>query len=630
MIWLIPVIPLVGSLIVGLAGRRMSRGLIAALACGAAALSLILSVLSLADLLSLPREARVLHASLGSWIASGDLSVSFAFLFDPLSAVMALVVSGVGLLIHIYSIGYMKEHRDYHRFFALLNLFLAEMLILVLADNYLLLFVGWEGVGLCSYLLIGFWFERPAAAAAGTKAFLVNRIGDAAMVVGLIWMILLFGSLDFRIVSADAPSVLAYGSMTASLLTLLLFIGATGKSAQLPLYVWLPDAMEGPTPVSALIHAATMVTAGVYLVARSAPLFQLAPVSLEIVAWVGGLTALYAASIALVQTDIKRVIAYSTISQLGYMFLGLGVGAYAAGIFHLMTHAFFKALLFLSAGSVIHALAGEQDIRNMGALRQSLRVTAGSFLVGALANAGVVPFAGFWSKDEILAAVYTSGHMPLWIIGVLTAAGTGLYMFRLYFLAFEGKPRLDVHTMSHVHEAPWSMRLPLLLLAFGSATVGFVGVPSGSGLFQRFLSSVFPASGHEGAADLGSEVVLAVAALVMAVGGIVVAYRYCLLDPNRAERLAQRHPALYRILLHKYWVDEFYDATVIRPTVGSARMLSEALDARAIDGSVNGIAVLTAWAGSLLRRLQTGEVPAYVLSILVGAVVLLGYLAFSG
>ncbi|PWB80278.1 MAG: NADH-quinone oxidoreductase subunit L [Candidatus Methylomirabilota bacterium] len=630
MIWLIPVIPLAGSLVVGLIGRRMPRMLVAVIACGAATCSLMLSAMSFARLLLLPVEGRQLRASLGSWIASGDFSVSFGFLFDPLSAIMALVVCGVGLLIHIYSIGYMTEDRDYPRFFALLNLFLAEMLILVLADNYLLLFVGWEGVGLCSYLLIGFWFERPAAASAGTKAFLVNRIGDGAIVVGLIWMILLFGSLDFRSVLMDAPTVLAYGSVTASILTLLLFIGATGKSAQLPLYVWLPDAMEGPTPVSALIHAATMVTAGVYLIARSAPLFQLAPLSLDIVAWIGGLTALYAASIALVQTDIKRIIAYSTISQLGYMFLGLGVGAYAAGVFHLMTHAFFKALLFLSAGSVIHALAGEQDMRRMGGLRKYLRVTAWSFLVGALANAGIVPFAGFWSKDEILAAAYASGHWPLWAIGCLTALGTGLYMFRLYFLTFEGRSRLDAHTLGHIHEAPWSMRLPLVLLALGSATVGFVGVPPGSGRLQQFLGQVFPVSAHEVAIEPSVEAVLAVTALAMAIGGIVVAYRYYLVDPHRPETLAARYPTLYRTLFHKYWIDELYDAAVVRPTVNAARTLSEVFDARMVDGTVNGVAALVNRIGSLLRRLQTGQVPAYVLSIVVGAVVLLGYLAFSG
>lgn len=631
MIWLIPVIPLVGSLVVGLMGRRIQKGLVTVVACGAPSLSLLLSLMAFIRLLQMPAEERLLRSSLGFWIASGDFSVSFGFLFDPLSAIMALVVCGVGLLIHIYSIGYMGEDRDYHRFFSLLNLFLAEMLVLVLADNYLLLFVGWEGVGLCSYLLIGFWFEREAAASAGTKAFLVNRIGDSAMVVGLIWMILLFGSLDFQIVFTEAPTLLTHGSVTALLLTLLLFIGATGKSAQLPLYVWLPDAMEGPTPVSALIHAATMVTAGVYLVARSAPLFQLAPVSLEIVAWVGGLTALYAASIALVQTDIKRIIAYSTISQLGYMFLGLGVGAYTAGVFHLMTHAFFKALLFLSAGSVIHALAGEQDIRKMGGLRKSLRVTAKSFLIGALANAGIVPFAGFWSKDEILAAAYGSGHHLLWVIGALTAAGTGLYMFRLYFLAFEGKSRLDAHTLSHLHEAPWSMRLPLVLLALGSATVGFVGIPSGSGLLQRFLGSVFPVSVHEGGSTPPlSEIVLAIVALVMAVGGIAIAFRYCLSDPGRSEALARRYPTLYRTLFHKYWVDELYDAGVVHPTITSARIISESFDARIVDGSVNGIATLATRAGSLLRRLQTGHVPTYVLSILVGAVALLGYLAFYG
>src|SRR5574337_1284587 len=398
MIWLIPVIPLTGSLVVGLTGRRMPRMLAAVIACGAAALSLMLSAMFFVHLLSLPVEERLLRASLGSWIASGDFSVSFGFLFDPLSAIMALVVCGVGLLIHMYSIGYMGEDRDYHRFFALLNLFLAEMLILVLADNYLLLFVGWEGVGLCSYLLIGFWFERPAAASAGTKAFLVNRIGDAAMVVGLIWMILLFGSLDFRTVLTEAPTALVYGSVTALLLTLLLFIGATGKSAQLPLYVWLPDAMEGPTPVSALIHAATMVTAGAYMVARSSPLFNLAPFSLTVVAVIGAVTAVFSATIALVQNDIKRVVAYSTISQLGYMFLGAGAGAYASAVFHLATHAFFKALLFLGAGSVIHSLHGEQDIRKMGGLWKAMPITSWTFLLASLANAGIFPLAGFWSK----------------------------------------------------------------------------------------------------------------------------------------------------------------------------------------------------------------------------------------
>jgi len=630
-IWLIPLSPLVGSLVVGLMGRRMRRSWVAVVACGAASLALLFSLSCFARLISLPAEGRLFRQSLGPWIASGNFSVAFGVLFDPLSAIMALVVSGVGLLIHVYSIGYMAEDRDYHRFFSLLNLFLAEMLVLVLADNYLLLFVGWEGVGLCSYLLIGFWFERPAAASAGTKAFLVNRIGDAAVVVGLIWMIQLFGSLDFQVVFRGAPEALSHGSVAATILSLLLFAGATGKSAQLPLYVWLPDAMEGPTPVSALIHAATMVTAGVYLVARSAPLFQLAPVSLEIVAWIGGLTALYAASIALVQTDIKRVIAYSTISQLGYMFLGLGVGAYAAGIFHLMTHAFFKALLFLAAGSVIHTLRGEQDLRKMGALRKSLGVTAASFLVGALANAGIVPFAGFWSKDEILLATYASGHRLLWGLGALTAAGTGFYMFRLYFLAFEGKSRLDPRLAGHLHEAPWSMRLPLVLLALGSATVGFFGVPPDSGPFHRFLDPVFPAAAHEGgSAAPASGIVLALAALVMALAGIVIAFRYYLQEPGRPEAMAARYPTLYRALLYKYWVDELYEKAVVHPISSAARALSTSCDANMIDGSVNGIASLVGRAGGVLRRLQTGHVPTYVLSILVGVVVLLGYLVFVG
>ena len=630
-IWLIPSIPLLGSLVVGLMGRLIRKSSVTIIACTAASLALLNSLVCFWRLLSLPPEGRLLRQSLGSWIASGDFSAAFGFLFDPLSAIMALVVSGVGLLIHVYSIGYMGEDRDYHRFFSLLNLFLAAMLVLVLADNYLLLFLGWEGVGLCSYLLIGFWFERPAAAAAGTKAFLVNRIGDTAVLVALIWMILLFGSLDFQAVFKEAPATLSHGSLVATVLSLLLFIGATGKSAQLPLYVWLPDAMEGPTPVSALIHAATMVTAGVYLVARSAPLFELAPVSLEIVAWVGGLTALFAASIALVQSDIKRIIAYSTISQLGYMFLGLGVGAYAAGIFHLMTHAFFKALLFLAAGSVIHALGGEQDLRRMGGLRKSLGVTAACFLVGALANAGIVPLAGFWSKDEILAAAYASGHRLLWVLGALTAAGTGFYMFRLYFLAFEGRSRLNPHAAHHLHEAPWSMRLPLVLLALGSATVGFFGVPPDSGLFHRFLGPLFPVATHESGSGVHVPgISLALIALALAVAGIVLAIRYYLRDPEKPEALATRYPGLHRLLLHKYWVDELYGRFVVRPTSAMARALSLSFDAGMVDGSVNGIASLLGRAAGLLRRLQTGHVPAYVLSILAGVVVLLGYLAFHG
>jgi len=630
-LWLIPAIPLLGSLVVGLIGRRMRRSWVSLIACGAGGASLVLSVAGWWRLLSLPPGDRALRQSVTSWIASDDLSVTFGFLLDPLSAVMALVVCGVGLVIHIYAVGYMAEDRDYHRFFSLLNLFLTQMLLLVLADNYLLLFVGWEGVGLCSYLLIAFWFERPAAAAAGTKAFLVTRIGDAAVVVALIWMTALFGSLTFETAFRRAPDALGQGSLAATLLALLLFIGATGKSAQLPLYVWLPDAMEGPTPVSALIHAATMVTAGVYLVARSAPLFHLAPLSLEIVAWVGGLTACYAASIALVQTDIKRVIAYSTISQLGYMFLGLGVGAYTAGIFHLMTHACFKALLFLAAGSVIHALAGEQDVRRMGGLRSALAVTAASFLAGALANAGIAPFAGFWSKDEILFAAYVSGHRLLYGLGALTALGTGLYMFRLYFLAFEGQPRRDPLDLRHLHEAPWSMRAPLILLAVASGVVGFLGVPPDSGPFHRFLDPVFPVGLHGGAAEAGrSQTALALVSLLLSAAGIAIAARYYLRDPWRADAVAARLPRLYRTLLHKYWVDEVYERLLVRPAMDLAAGLSRRLDAGIVDRSVDGLAALLVAAGALLRRVQTGRVPAYVLSILGGVVLLLGYLAFRG
>src|SRR5574341_1093571 len=441
---LIPLLPFAGFLIAGLFGKYLKERA-AYVAVGGVAGAFLFSVGAFFDVL----HGTVINENLYSWIAVGNLSVNVGFQIDQLTAVMLLVVTTLSSLIHIYSVGYMHGDKGYARFFAYLELFTFFMLVLVMANNFLLLFVGWEGVGLCSYLLIGFWYEKKSASDAGVKAFVVNRIGDFGFILGMMFIFVTFGSLDFaevfKAVATEAANhsylVLGVEVSVITLIALLLFVGATGKSAQLPLYVWLPDAMEGPTPVSALIHAATMVTAGVFMVARCAPIFTLSPTAMTVVAVVGGLTAVFAATIGLVQTDIKRIIAYSTISQLGYMFLGLGVGAYAAGIFHLMTHAFFKALLFLGAGSVIHALAGEQDLRGMGGLRRSLRVTAGCFLVGALANAGIIPFAGFWSKDEILLAAYASGHRLLWIVGALTAAGTGFYMFRLYFLAFEGESR---------------------------------------------------------------------------------------------------------------------------------------------------------------------------------------------
>jgi len=400
-LWLVPVWPLVGFLTNGFFGRRIGKRAVGMIACGSVGLSLLFSLTAVAELLALPHGARVTQV-VAPWIASGNFQADWGLLLDPLSAVMILVVSGVGFLIHVYSVGYMHEDPDYPRFFTYLNLFTFSMLMLVLANNYLLLYVFWEAVGLCSYLLIGFWFEKKSAADAGKKAFIVNRVGDFGFALGVMLLWTSLGTLQYDQVFASAPAQFPAGGAVVTAITLLLFMGATGKSAQLPLYVWLPDAMEGPTPVSALIHAATMVTAGIYMVARSAPLFELAPLSLSVMAWIGGLTAVFAATIALVQNDIKRIIAYSTISQLGYMFLGCGVGAYAAAIFHLMTHAFFKALLFLGSGSVIHGLSGEQDIRKMGGLRKHMPITAFTFLIGALANAGIFFLAGFWSKDEIL------------------------------------------------------------------------------------------------------------------------------------------------------------------------------------------------------------------------------------
>jgi NADH-quinone oxidoreductase subunit L len=537
-------------------------------------------------------------------------------------------VSGVGFLIHVYAVGYMHGDRDFSRFFTYLNLFTFSMLMLVLANNYLLLYVFWEAVGLCSYLLIGFWFERPAAADAGKKAFIVNRVGDFGFGLGVMLLWTALGTVQYTDVFAAAPARLAAGGGLVTAITLLLFLGATGKSAQIPLYVWLPDAMEGPTPVSALIHAATMVTAGVYMVARSAPLFNLAPVSMATVAWVGGLTAVFAASIALVQTDIKRVVAYSTISQLGYMFLGCGVGAYGAAIFHLMTHAFFKALLFLGAGSVIHGLSGEQDLRKMGGLRRHMPVTAWTFLVAALANAGIVPLAGFWSKDEILYGAFAGGHFGVWVLGIGGAFLTGFYMLRCYWLAFEGPSRAADHGR-HAHESPPVMTVPLAILAFFAVVVGFVGVPPEHGVYHRFVEPVFAAAGgtavHE--ALLG-ETPMAILSLVIAGAGVLTAIRFYAWRPELPDRWAAKYPAAHRWLLHKYYVDELYDALFVEPIRRLAVWCWRGFDEPIVDGSVNGVGALVRAGSSALRYLQTGYVMSYVLSFVVGVVAIVGFLAF--
>ena len=625
-LWLIPLWPLLGFLVNGFVGRRISKRAVGAVACGSVGLSLLSSLMAVWQLLGMPAEARRVEQVLAPWIWVGDLRADWGLLLDPLSGVMILVVTGVGFLIHIYSIGYMHDDRDYSRFFTYLNLFMVSMLLLVLADNYLLLFVGWEAVGLCSYLLIGFWFEKDVAANAGKKAFIVNRVGDFGFTLGVMLLWSTLGTLNYAEVFKAAPTQLTAGGGVVTAIALLLFVGATGKSAQLPLYVWLPDAMEGPTPVSALIHAATMVTAGVYMVARSAPLFDMAPLAMGVVAWIGAITAVFAATIALVQTDIKRIIAYSTISQLGYMFLGCGVGAYGAGIFHLSTHAFFKALLFLGAGSVIHGLGGEQDIRYMGGLRRHMPITAWTFLLGALANSGIL-LAGFWSKDEILYGAASTGHWGIWALGAGGAFLTAFYMMRCYYLVFEGQFRVRGEAAHHLHESPPVMTIPLAVLALFAAFVGLIGVPPEHGIYHQFVASVFERTAAEPHAAVPG-LLMAAISLAIALAGLVVASVFYLRRPQVPERLAATHPEVYRTLLNKYYVDELYAALVVEPIRAGSLWLWQRFDEPVIDGSVNGLGALVRAGSRGLRRTQTGYVMNYVLSFIIGVVAILGYLAF--
>lgn len=610
--WIV-LFPLLGVLFNVFTGPRLGRKAINLVSPGVVLLSFLFSF---AALLQLPPEG-VLVDAVYTWITAGTLQVDFALRVDPLSATMILIVTGVGFLIHVYSTGYMAHDEDVARYFAYLNLFTAAMLLLVLGDNLLLLFVGWEGVGLCSYLLIGFWYTDDEKASAGKKAFIVNRIGDAGFLLGIF---LLFWSLgekgvwtvSFSEIHAHA-SLLAVETVTA--ICLLLFVGATGKSAQIPLYVWLPDAMAGPTPVSALIHAATMVTAGIYMIARLHFLYSMAPTALAVVAVVGALTAFFAATIALVQTDIKRVLAYSTVSQLGYMFLGLGVGAYAAGVFHLMTHAFFKALLFLGAGSVIHAMSEEQDIRRMGGLKPKMPTTYGTFLVACLAIAGFPGLSGFFSKDLILEETFASPHgsVLLWLIGTLTAGLTAFYMFRLLFVTFWGETRAPHEVVHHIHESPTVMTMPLVLLA----VLSFVG---GYFTLVPFLAPVF---GAHHAAHVSA--LVKYLPTVAGLAGIGLAYQMYVRDPSIAERLAQQYAAVYHLLLNKYYVDELYDRLVVRPAVVASQWLWRVWDTLIIDGTVNGTAQTVAANGLLLRLWQTGNVQVYALSFLLGAMAILGY-----
>ncbi len=674
-LWLIPVLPFIGFLLNGLLGRRLSRAGVAAIALLFTALPflMVLNVWAHFSSLTLPHVER-----LAPWIQTATFHADFAFSLDQLTLIMLLIITGVGFLIHVYSVGYMAHEEGFWRFFAYLNLFMFFMLTLVLAENFLLLFVGWEGVGLASYLLIGFYFQRNSAADAGKKAFIVNRVGDFGFLLAMFLTIVHFGTLSFGEVFSQITQHPEWHGGFLTAIGLLLVLGATGKSAQIPLYIWLPDAMEGPTPVSALIHAATMVTAGVYMVARSHVLFDRAPLALAVVAIIGALTAFFAATVGIVQTDIKRVLAYSTISQLGYMFMACGVAAYSAGIFHLLTHAFFKALLFLAAGSVIHAMNGEQDMRLMGGLRKDIPITFWTMTAGVFAIAGFPPFSGFFSKDEILADAFRAPHIGpiLWFIGWITAFLTAFYMFRLWYLTFFGQRRSeDPHPQAHgsqaedagqahahgVHESPWVMLVPLIILAVLSVAGGWIGIPQslgGNNTFAHFLDpathttplsyeqvSVAMNTNPEAATAANTtqpaeapespntERILTLLSVLAAIGGLLLADTLYRRKPELPDRIAGRLHALYRLICNKYWVDQFYGLIIVRPLLFLSRyVLWGAVDRGVIDGGGFLLGGGAQGAGSALRRLQSGNIRSYAgwLAIGAAAILLLSYFGFGG
>ena len=617
-VWWIPACPLAGALLNVVLGRLISRRA-HWIAIPAVAGSFVAACVVFARV----ARGEVFTVRLFRWIVAGEFETAVTAHVDQLTGVMLLVVTGVGLLIHVYSAGYMRGDPGYARFFAYMNLFVFSMTMLVLAGDFLLLYVFWEAVGLCSYLLIGFWYERESAAQAGKKAFVVNRVGDFGFGLGVMWLWTAVGTLDYTGVFKAAPTLPV---ATATGIALLLFLGACGKSAQLPLHVWLPDAMEGPTPVSALIHAATMVTAGVYMVARSHALFERSGVALIVVAWVGVATAVYAATVGLVQTDIKRVLAYSTVSQLGYMFAAVGLGAYAAGIFHLVTHAFFKALLFLGAGSVIHGLSGEQDLRKMGGLSPRMVTTTITMSIGALGLSGFPGLSGFFSKDEILATAF-HGHRLMWGLLLVGAVMTSFYTFRLIFLAFFGGPRMSKEAAHHVHESPSVMTVPLVILAVLTIVAGWaVGVPSGDGTrFARFLAPVFPPAeggGHGGVAG----VMLLILSVGVVLAGLALAWLMYVTTPVRAETIGRPRTVLMRFLLNAWYIDWLYDRAIVRPLLALYGVLWRGVDAGVIDGAVNALGRTMVGAAGAARRLQTGYVVNYALTMLAGAVVIVGYL----
>ena len=659
-LWLIPILPLAGAAINGFFGRQSSKRAITAIAltfCGAAfALALFIA-------LRFSSASAPYYFDLAHWLRSGDFHVDFSFYLDQLSLVMMLVVTGVGFLIHIYSVGYMWDDDGYYRFMAYLNLFMFFMLTLVLAKNYLMMFIGWEGVGLASYLLIGFWFIKDSAASAGKKAFIVNRIGDFGFLIALFLMIKHFGTLDFPTLFAKIQplSVETAGAGLLTAIGLLLMVGAAGKSAQIPLYIWLPDAMEGPTPVSALIHAATMVTAGVYMVSRSHMIFERAPSAMTVVAIIGTLTALFAATIGIAQTDIKKVLAYSTVSQLGYMFMACGVGAFSAGIFHLMTHAFFKGLLFLAAGSVIHGVGGEQDMRKMGGLRRYMPITFITMGIATLAIAGVPPFAGFFSKDEILWKAYSSpsGSWVYWLIGVITAFITSFYMFRLMYMTFGGDDYRgadghgsashghaashgnaahghDSHGHGEPHESPWVMLAPLVVLAVLSVVGGWIGI---GGRFEHFLAPVFqsgPAAelaretGGEASGQLTEKLLMGISILA-AFGGWFFAWLLYSSKPQLPARIARGLGGLYEAVVHKYYIDELYAALFVKPLIdGSTTILWHDIDQGVIDATVNNSATAARHVSDEVRHMQSGNLRSYAGWVAAGGALVIAYMVWMG
>ena len=648
---LIPLYPLIGCLINGFFGLRIGKNTVGLVAAGSVGLSFLTTLIVFFGLVMTPAEERVFEQVLFTWFAAGDFTAEFGFQVDPLSMTMMLFVTGVGFLIHVYSIGYMHEEYSFYRFFTYMNLFMFSMLLLIMGNNFLLMFIGWEGVGCCSYFLIGYYFEKKSACDAGTKAFVMNRVGDFAFLLAVMYIFNIFGSIDFTTVFHAAPEKLIYNSEAVTTITMLLFIGACGKSAQIPLYTWLPDAMEGPTPVSALIHAATMVTAGVYMVVRCNAIFALAPITMSTVAFVGAGTAIFAATIGMAQYDIKSVLAYSTVSQIGYMFMAVGVGAYTAAIFHMVTHAFFKACLFLGSGSVIHGLHGEQDMRKMGALKNHMPITFVTFFISTLAIAGIFPLSGFFSKDEILYHALMDGNVILWGMGITGALLTAFYMFRLVFMTFFGESRIDPHV--HPHESPKIMTMPLVILAGLAFFGGILGIPIFHGwhILHNWLEPVFhfdlasalehsahmlheqgkhapswshllaPEEGH----NIWIEIALMLLSLSIAVAGIFAAYMCYIKKPHLPDSLTKGQWG-YDLVKNKYEVDELYDDYIVKPTVETSHLLWKECDAKGIDGTVNGTAKILGWISKQAQSFQSGFVRNYALFMVVGFI---GLLIFS-